>query len=150
MITGGSIIGGSYKSLRRAYQRQVSSVHIKHHSIKYSRSGDDDIIFFERDANGIRQPYNDPLVIMLAIEGFNTRRVLVDNGSSEDIMYMTTYQQLMLDPKRLRPFDSSLVNFNRDRIYLQGIISLSVIAGTYPTQITNKVDWLSIAPHHIM
>ena len=87
---------------------------------------------------------------MLAIEGFNTRRVLVDNGSLEDIMYMTTYQQLMLDPKRLRPFDSPLVNFNRDRIYLKGIISLSVIAGTYPTQITKKVDWLSIAPHHIM
>jgi len=33
-------------------------------------------------------PHDDPLVIMLEIEGFNTRRVLVDNGSLADIMYM--------------------------------------------------------------
>jgi len=37
-------------------------------------------MFFERDASGIKQPHDDPLVIMLEIEGFNTRRMLVDNG----------------------------------------------------------------------
>jgi len=70
--------------------------------------------------------------------------VLVDNGSSEDIMYMTTYRQLRLDPKRLRPFNSPLVSFSKDHIYPKGIISLSVIAGTYPAQITKKVDFLVV------
>ena len=36
---------------------------------------------------GIRQLHDDPLVIMLTIEGFNTRRVLVDNGSSVDVYH---------------------------------------------------------------
>ena len=69
---------------------------------------------------------------MLEIEGFKTRRVLVDNGNSVDIMYMTAYQQLRLDLKKIRPFNSPLVSFSGDRIYPKGIVSLSVTAGTYP------------------
>ena len=66
---------------------------------------------------GVKQPHNDPLVIMLNIEGFNTKRILVDNGSSMDIIYLLAFQQLRLDPKRLRPFYSPLVSFSEDRVY---------------------------------
>ena len=107
MITGGPVSSGSYKSLKKTYQRQVNSIHIKHPSTKYQRLENDNITFSERDASGIKQPHDDPLVIMLEIEGFNTRRMLVDNGSSADIMYITAYQQLRLDLKWLRPFKSS-------------------------------------------
>ena len=65
---------------------------------------------------GVKQPHNDPLVIMLNIEGFNTKRILVDNGSSADIIYLSAFQQLRLDPKRLRPFDSPLVSLSGDRV----------------------------------
>ena len=47
--------------------------------------------FSEEDARGVKQPYDDPLVIMLMIEGFNTRRVLVNNGSSIDIIYLSAF-----------------------------------------------------------
>ena len=47
--------------------------------------------FSEEDARGVKQPHDDPLVIMLMIEGFNTRRVLVNNGSSIDIIYLSTF-----------------------------------------------------------
>ena len=53
--------------------------------------------FSEEDAKGVKQPHDDPLVIMILIEGFNTRRVLVDNGSSADIIYLSAFQQLKLD-----------------------------------------------------
>ena len=84
------------------------------------------------------------LVIMLEIKGFNTKRVLVDNGSSTNIMYIMAYQQLRLEPKWLQPFKSLLVSFNGDQIYPKGIISLRVIAGTHPAQITKQVDFLII------
>ena len=64
----------------------------------------------------MKQPHNDPSVIMLNIEGFNTKRILVDNGSSADIIYLPAFQQLKLDLKRLRPFDSSLISFNGDKV----------------------------------
>jgi len=58
---------------------------------KHRRIGNDDIVFSEQDVKGIKQPHDDPLVIMLTIEGFNTRRVLVDNGSLADVMYVMAF-----------------------------------------------------------
>ena len=78
--------------MKKTYHRQINNVHIKHPSPKYRRSESDDVIFSEWDVSGIKQPHDDPLVIMLEIKGFNIRRVLVDNGSSADIMYMMAYQ----------------------------------------------------------
>ena len=92
MITGGLVIGRSYKDLRKAVQRQVNNVHVNHPMAKHHLTRNDNIVFSKQDVKGIRQPHDDPLVIMLAIKGFNTRRVLVDNGSSTDVMYMTAFQ----------------------------------------------------------
>ena len=124
-------IAGSFKSLKKAYQRQVNSVHTMS-PFKQKRTNQD-MSFNEADARGVRQPHNDPLVIMLTIEGFNTKRILVDNGSSADIIYVPAFQQLKLDPKRLRPFDSPLVSFSGDRVYPKGIVTLTLTVGTYPT-----------------
>ena len=93
--------------------------------------------FNDADSRGMRQPHNDLLVIMLTIEGFNTKRVLVDNGSSVDIIYLPAFQQLKLDPKRLQSFDSTLVIFSGDRVYPRGIVTLTVTVGTYPVQLTH-------------
>ena len=91
-ITEGSVVWASYRSFRKAVQRQVNSVHIKHPIAKYHLSRDEDIVFSEWDARGVRQPHDDPLVIMLTIEGYNTRRVWVDNKNSADIKYMMSFQ----------------------------------------------------------
>ncbi|XP_075649705.1 uncharacterized protein LOC142620186 [Castanea sativa] len=98
--------------------------------------------FNEEDARGMKQPHNDPLVVMLTIEGFNTKRILVDNGSSVNIIYLPAFQQLRLDPGRLCPFDSSLVSFSEDRVYPKGIVTLTVTIGTYPRQLTRQLDFL--------
>ena len=87
--------------------------------------------FNEADARGMKQPHNDPLVIMLNIEGFNTKRILVDNGSSADIIYLPAFQQLKLDPKRLRPFESLLINFSGDKVYPKGIVMLTITVGIH-------------------
>ena len=68
---------------------------------------------------------------MLMIEGFNTRRIIVDNGSLADIIYLFAFQQLKLDPRRLRPFDSPLVSFSGDRVYPKGIVTLTVTVETH-------------------
>ena len=100
--------------------------------------------FNEEDARGVKQPHNDPLVIMLTIERFNTKRILVDNGSSADIIYLPAFQQLKLDPRRLHPFDSPLVSFNGDKVYPKGIVTLTVTIGTYPRQLTRQLDFLVV------
>ena len=102
------------------------------------RRTDRDILFSKEDARGVKQPHDDPLAIMLMIEGFNTRRILVDNGSFTDIIiYLSTFQQLKVAPKRLRPFDSPLVSFSRDKVYPKGIVMLTVTVGDYSKQLTH-------------
>ena len=88
--------------------------------------------FSEADARGVKQPHNDLLVIMSNIEGFNTKRVFVDNGNSADIIYLFAFQQLKLDLKRLRSFESPFVSFSGDRVYPKGIVMLTVTVGTQP------------------
>ncbi|XP_075663202.1 uncharacterized protein LOC142632738 [Castanea sativa] len=108
------------------------------------RQTNQDIFFSEEDARGIRQPHNDPLVIALTIEGFNTKRILVDNGSSADIIYLPAFQQLKLDPGRLHPFNSPLVSFSGDRVYPKGIVTLKVTIGAYSKQQTRHLDFLVV------
>ena len=123
-IAGGPFTRRSFKSLKKACQRQVNNVHTIP-PFKQRRMNQD-MSFNEADAKGVKQPHNDPLVIMLNIEGFNTKRILVDNGSSADIIYVPAFQQLKLDPKRLRPFDSPLISFSGDRVYPKGIVTLTI------------------------
>ena len=59
--------------------------------------------FSEEDGRRVKQPHDDPLVIMVMIKRFNTRRVLVDNRISANIIYISAFQQLKVDPKRLCP-----------------------------------------------
>ena len=102
------------------------------------------MLLSKEDARGVKQPYDDLLVIMLVIEGFNTRRVLIDNGSLADIIYLSAFQQLKIDSKRLRPFESPLVSFSGDKVYPRGIVMLTVTAGSYPLQVTNKHNLLVV------
>ena len=81
---------------------------------------------------------------MIMIEGFNTRRVLVDNGSSTNVIYLSAFQQLKVDQKRLRPFESLLVSFNGDKVYPHGIVTLMVTVSSYPLQVTNKHNFLVV------
>ena len=73
---------------------------------------------------------------MLIIKWFNTRRILVDNGNSVDIIYLSAFQELKLNPRRLRPFESPFVSFSGDRVYPKGIVMLTVTIGSYPQQLT--------------
>ena len=139
-IAGRPFTAGSFKSLKKAYQKQVNNVHMV--PPFRQKQTDQEISFNETNARGVRQPHNGPLVIMLTIEGFNTKRILVDNDSFADIIYLPAFQQLKLDPKRLRPFDSPLVNFSGDRVYPRGIVTLTVIMETYPAQLTRQLDFL--------
>ena len=112
--------------------------------MKMPKNDDTDIVFSERNGRGIRQPHDDPLVIMLKVEEFNIHRELIDNGSSMDIIYLPAFQQMKQDKKRIRPFTSPLGSFIGDRIVPRGIVTLTVNAGTYLAQVTKNIDFLII------
>ena len=79
------------KSLKKVQGREINSVHSRLPPMKMPKNEEPDIVFLERDGRGIRQPHEDPLVIMLKVEEFNIHRVLIDNGSSANIIYLPAF-----------------------------------------------------------
>ena len=69
------------------------------------------ITFTDEDAERVHHPHDDVIVITLLIADYTTRRVLVDNGSSVDILYYPAFQQMRLVRDQLRPVNSPLVGF---------------------------------------
>ena len=106
---------------------------------------DDQIITFSEDnARGIHHPHDDALVVTMTIADFITRRVLIDNGSSADIIYLPTYQQMKIDKERLKPIDIPLVRFTGDKVKPSRVVSLVIEASTYPKQVRASVEFLVV------
>ena len=61
-----------------------------------------------------------------------TRRVLIDNGSSTDILYYPAFQQTRLGRDQFRPMNSPLVGFGGMKVQPVGTITLPVVVGAYP------------------
>ncbi|XP_059436632.1 uncharacterized protein LOC132169649 [Corylus avellana] len=102
------------------------------------------LTFLEEDAKEVSMPHDDALVITLTVANHVVHRVLVDNGSSADIIYWTVVQQLGISQEKLKPFMSPLIGFAGERVQPIGLIALPVTAGTAPRQSTIMVDFLVI------
>jgi len=98
-IVGGFSGGGCTASQRRRYARMVMSVEAQ-------RTGDAfdvDLVFTKADREDVVPHDNDPVVISAVTAWRKLHRVLVDQGSSADVMFWTTFKTLQLSPDMLRP-----------------------------------------------
>jgi len=55
-------------------------------------------------------------VIFVVTIGRKVHKVLVDQGSSVDVMFWGTFTNLQLSPNQLRPYDGCLVDFAGDQV----------------------------------
>ena len=67
--------------------------------------------FLDEDKIETLQPYDDALVITLKIGGYDLKRVLVDQGSAVEVMYLDLYKGLNLKLEDLTSYDSPLMSF---------------------------------------
>ena len=82
------------------------------------------------------------ITFTLTIAKYTTRRVLVDNGSSADILYYPAFQQIRVSKELLRLVKVPLIGFGGMKVLPVGTISLLVIVGSYPRQINKEVNFL--------
>lgn len=80
MIIGGESIGGESLGKGKAYARKV-------YSVKTSRDPQQQpITFIAEDGKGVSYLHNDPIVVVINIDGFILKRIMVDSGSSCTIL----------------------------------------------------------------
>ena len=86
--------------------------------------------FSDADKQGTIQPHDDTLVVTLRIGGYDVKRVMIDQGSAAQIMYLDLYKGLGLKLENLTTYNSPLVSFEGKMVVPKGHIRLSVQAGT--------------------
>ena len=92
MIVGGTTTSGSPKKARKTYLRIVQNVQLTSIVPKMARIDNPVIGFSEEDARRLHHPHDDMLIVSLRVGDYNMHRVLVDNGSSTDILYYPAFQ----------------------------------------------------------
>ena len=97
MIIGGMTVTGSSKKVRKTYLRMVQNVQLTNSVPKMAQIENPIIGFSEEDARRLHHPHDDALVISIRVGDYNTHRVLVDNGSSTNILYYPAFQQIRVD-----------------------------------------------------
>ena len=85
--------------------------------------------FSDAGKQGTIQPHDDALVVTLRIGGYDVKRVMVDQGSVAEIMYLDLYKGLGLKPEDLTTYCSPLVSFEGKVVVLEGQIRLPVQIG---------------------
>ena len=85
VIIGGTLTGQSSKS-KKTYLKVVQNIQLSGWSPKPKGIGEPTISFTDEEAERIHHPHDVAIVITLLIIDYTTRRVLVDNGSSADIL----------------------------------------------------------------
>ncbi|XP_030934844.1 uncharacterized protein LOC115960206 [Quercus lobata] len=143
VIIGRDSMGQSSKS-RKTYLKVVQNVQLSRRSPRTKNTDKQAITFTDEDAERIHHPHDNAIVITLLIANYTTRRVLVDNGSSADILYYPAFQQMRVGRDILHLMNSPLVGFGGMKVQLVGTVTLPVVVGAYPQQVTKDVNFLVV------
>ena len=131
MIVGGTAAIGSSKKARKTYLRMVQNVQLTGLVPKIARRESPIIRFSEEDARRLHYLHDDALFVSIRVEDYNMHRVLVDNGSSADILYYPAFQQMGISRERLIPTNAPFIGFGGTRVLPLGAITLFVVVGDY-------------------
>ncbi|XP_028068723.1 uncharacterized protein LOC114271297 [Camellia sinensis] len=97
------------------------------------------IYFSNEDLTWVHHPYNDALVVTVQIREFDVERILIDQGSSIEIIYYGLFKKLGLSHEALLNVESPLYGFNSSPIFPLGHIFLQVKAGETIHQVEFQV-----------
>ncbi|XP_013594344.1 PREDICTED: uncharacterized protein LOC106302366 [Brassica oleracea var. oleracea] len=126
VISGGSEISGICHAAAKKSTRNAKL------GLETSKSklllGTDEISFTTKEQEKVLAPHHDALVVSLTVANCLVRRILVDNGSSRNIVLQTAYQDLGLDESALTRKTTPLVGFSGEVKQTAGKVVLPVYA----------------------
>ena len=84
------------------------------------------IAFNDDDLEGTIQPHDNALVVIAQINGFIVKRVLIDQGSGAEVIYLDLFKGLGLKNEDLSKYNTPLMGFNGWMVVPEGQILLPV------------------------
>jgi hypothetical protein len=83
-------------------------------------------------------------VVTLFISNYNVYKVLIDTGSSADILFMSAFEKMAIVKGRILPMTTPLVGFGGEMARPVGAISFPIIAGFEPVQATIMINFIIV------
>ena len=110
MISGGFAGGGESSSARKAHLRNIRLGETMEVQVvsKLPRL-DTTITFSDSDMEGCQHPHDDPLVIRAVVAINTIHKVLIDNGSSVDIIFASAFDKMSIGREKLEPVNAHLL-----------------------------------------
>ena len=102
------------------------------------------ITFSNFDMEGCQHPHDDPLVVRAVVANKTVHRVLVDNGSSTDIIFVLAFDKMGIGRETLEPVNAHLRGFSGERVLPFGSIQLVLTLGDPPCHATMTVRFLIV------
>jgi hypothetical protein len=124
-ITGGSAMEFETKRQRNNFFRFVNTT-INDSPAARTEWAKVLITFTEEDVKMKSTNHNDAMVIEVNIAGWVIGKILVDNGSSADILFLKTFEKMNLTRHMLHPLEYPLQGFGGKPIKPVGKVSLPV------------------------
>ena len=142
MISGGFTGGGESSSARKAHLRSLRAADMGEvQSVSKIPRVDTTITFSDSDLEGCQHPHDDPLVIRAIVANTTVHRVLVDNGSSADIIFASDFDKMGIGREKLEPINTHLRGFSGEKVLPLGLIQLVITLGEPPCQATRQQDF---------
>ncbi|XP_052289963.1 uncharacterized protein LOC127899864 [Citrus sinensis] len=87
------------------------------------------IMWTDDDEECVLYPHEDTLVIKATVAGKEFQQILVDTGSSVDILFKSTLDEMGIADLKLERTNTPLKGFGEERLTPMGIIKLSITVG---------------------
>ena len=145
MIFGGFAGGGESNSAKKAHLRSIRSGEtLEVQTVSKLPRLDTTITYSDFDMEGCQHPHDDPLEIKAIIANKKIHKVLVDNGSSTDIIFSSAFDKMGIRREKLEPVNACLRGFSRERVLPLGSVQLVLTLGDPPCQPTTTMRFLIV------
>jgi len=125
-ISRGFAGGECSNSTRKKHLWAIQSAHS---TSTWNRPRMASITFTNNDFIAIDPAQDDAMVIIVEIDKFAITKVLMDQGSSVDILYWRTFKKMRIPETEIQPYDEQIVRFSSEHVDTRGFIDLCTIFG---------------------
>ncbi|XP_015955836.1 uncharacterized protein LOC107480200 [Arachis duranensis] len=111
------------------------------------------ITFSQADISSAAPNLDDPVVLSIQTGELLVRKVLLDPGSSADVLFYSTFLKMNLSEKLLQPSSGELVGFSGERVPIKGYIWLKTTLGENSLSKTIDLQYLIVdcpSPYNVI
>ena len=143
MIFEGFAGGGESSLARKAHLRSFKSGEaLVVQAVSKLPWLDTAITFSDADLGGYQHPHDDQLVVRVVVANKTVHRVLIDNGSSADIIFTSAFDKMGIGKEKMEPVNAHLRGFSGEKVLPLRSVQLVLTLGDPPCQATTRIEFL--------